>query len=434
MTWSHDAHAEACDTGHTADTGLPPSRCDDTGVPASPCCEPVAFTLPTEPPRLNEGNPTVMGSFLLPFECVERIPNDESCADAIALVPTVSRPQTALFLWLPGLDNGPSANQHVLHMAAHAGYRTLSVPWDTQAPASERCAIEDAAGTLFLGGECRDDIDCSDVLHDEMLTGIDDPATPPDVGLTWWQAIPYRPGYEGRYASGIERRATRALQALYEADIDDDGVNDHHWDAYCEPDDTHGSRLRWEDVVIAGQSMGATQALHTFYTQPELTRVFTTEGFGDWCEVEFGDAGSGEPSPYYYSDWPNRTFATPPCGRKFTAFHAQSDRWPQQDNPYHQSPQTFEPLGYAFDASSLPHDYDTTGLPIDGEVLITDQVPADVDHNAFHGSMAGDATMPATYSGGYRPDLPGTSGPTGTASVYLFDGYVEGMCSLGDYR
>jgi hypothetical protein len=387
-----------------------------------------------------------MGSFPLPFECEERFQLlDASCEDAIALLPTSSRLQKSLWLWLPGLFEGPDNNEHVLHMAAHAGYRVLSIPWDTQQSASTRCAVEedeltdtachtgDTGDVLLLGGACDEQYDCANILHEELLTGIDDPRTPPDDTPRFFMNEPYVPGYEGRYWSGIERRATRALQALYEDDMADNSVNDHQWDAYCEPDDTHGSQLRWEEVVIAGMSMGATQAMHTYYTEPELTRIFTIEGFGDWCEVEPGSASTGEPAPYYYSDWSAGTFAEPPCGRKFSAFHWLNERWPQQDNRYKDSPQTYEPLGYSFNTLDEPHDYDTNGhSPVDGEVMVTSQEP--VTPNGYHGSMAADDNLPKAYSGSQVAGDPGTQGSTGTESVYLFDGYLYGMCSLGNFR
>ena len=414
--------------------------CTDAGgnpITNSPCCD---SSLPFAEPEIPHGTALtgVPGKFDLPFACEPRHgwTSEQSCKPAVALLPPLtSARQSRLFFWLPGLNNSPAMNEHILRMAAFAGYPVLAIPWDNQEVVASRCGTLDATGNPeFAGGICDPSYDCADIVRTEMRTGVDHPASPADE-TSVLNGNPYVSGYEGKYWSGIERRATRSLQKLHEGD------HAAGWDAYCEPDDTHGSRLRWEDVVTAGFSMGAMQSQHTFYRHADLVpsgdastgRLFAIEGAGDTCEIEMElingtwipDPATGQPAPFYYSDWQNQIFDVVSGGVRFAAQHA--------DNPtviatghYHGTASTFEPMGFQLgpDPDYL-HDYETTPLPLTSEVLETRQV---AQGNGYHGSMADDTMLPQDATSG---SVVGNFGSTDTA--HLFSGYVEGMCSLGDY-
>ncbi len=454
--------------GTAAALSLLPARpaaaieCSPVGGPVinnSPCCpiftRTYANSVP-DPPALPADTGLALddpGEFLVPFECTNRKASDASCDPNIALVPDGMREQGKLFFWLPGLYNGPDNNRHILYMAAYAGFDVLSVSWDTQSAAFSRCTPNET--TLTFGGVCDPDDDCADILHEEMWTGVDDPATPHDTTESHpsapqdWEA-----GYTGRYWSSIERRATRALQALDEADTNDD----HHWADYCEPDDTYGSRLTYEDVVMAGGSMGGSQAQWLYYTRsvealedhiaehgdPADTGLPQTppppvavhglwgaELFGDFCDVPT-DLSDGRPTPYYYEVWDDDdhadgTLRPIPIGKTFIAIHTSTPNWPNQSHThpdYEDLPLTFEPLGVGDE--NRVWSYEDTGQVTLGTdtILLTDQEPA--NNKGLHASMMSDEALPNALLNGFD-EPPGAD----TEDVYLFDGYVEGLCSVG---
>lgn len=421
----------------------------------SPCC-PVytgdyASRVPV-PPALPAGSPaTPTGAFDVPFDCTQRLTGDHSCAPNLALVPNATREQGKLFLWLPGLYTGPDANEHILYMAAYAGFDTLAVSWDTQSPTSVRCG--DATGFAT----CDPTDDCADIMHRELWTGVDDAATPDDPGFFVGQTF-FPLGYTGRYWSSVERRATRALQALHEADT----TQAHHWADYCEPDDTYGSKLRYEDVVMAGGSMGAAQAQWVYYTRsvdaleqhveaygstgdtglpltppPPIAvhGLWGTEVFGDFCDVTapVPTDTQGRPSPYYYDVWDPNGYATStlrikPRGKAFAALHAQSENWPNQNHGYPgytDLPLPFEAL--AIGDENDVWDYEDTGQLVLGNdtILVTDQLP--VAGRAAHPSMMTDEAMPDGPTSEQDVPTPGAD----THTVHLFHGYVDGMCAVG---
>jgi len=341
------------------------------------------------------------------------------------------------------------------NMAAYAGFDVLSVSWDTQSPFFYRCgnAPPDTPET-WAGGECDPAYDCADIIHQEMWTGVDDAQTHPDDAAPWT-------GYRGAYWSSVERRATRALQALDEADSNDD----HHWADYCEPDDTYGSRLRYEDLVIAGGSMGATQAQWVYYTRstealeehiatygdtadtglpspPDppvpVHGLWGTEMFGDFCEVTDPPASStsGRPNPYFYSLWDDDDYKDSvirpvPIGQTFTALHADSESWPNQNHThtdYIGLPLTFEPVGLG--TQHQVYEYETeTALGAD-KILRTTQEPPVGTSCDEHASMMADNCLPDASVTGAPVTNPGID----THDVYLFEGYVEGLCSVGVFK
>lgn len=47
-------------------------------------------------------------------------------------VPSGTNEQSALFLFLPGMDSDPASTAHLPVIAAYAGHKTLSLAWDNQ--------------------------------------------------------------------------------------------------------------------------------------------------------------------------------------------------------------------------------------------------------------------------------------------------------------
>lgn len=430
---------------------------------ANPCSDPSTVydtgTIPVAATGAPGADPK--GSFDHDFDCVQRVSEDLSCAPNIAYTPQTTA-QGLLFFWLPGLDNRPEDNQHILHMAGYAGFDVLGISWDTQEASITRCVTEcdlfpNTAGCSSPPPEpivnaCDETFDCLHIVHDEMWTGVDDPLTPahdPGQGIF---------GYEGRYWSSIERRATRALQHLHEADVADTSVTER-WSDYCEPDDTYGSRLLLDKVVVAGFSLGSSEAQHIYYEEavaaaqdtglPAPQGLWGTEMFGDYCDATLpvATSTSARPSPHYYTSWDNTwdtgtweggTLKTIDPGKTFVALHADSDKWPNQDHDregYDGSPtDPDDQLPLAFEAfvegdESDVFDYETdTGLGNDIVILRTTQASANTCGNGYslHASMAGDDCLPDALSSGDKVE-----DPTDADELYLFEGYVSGMCAVG---
>lgn len=372
------------------------------------------------------GGAPLEGFFPLPFDCDSsgwNQPEDPLCSEYLALVPNGTFLQPELLILLPGLQMEPNKLEHLAHIGAYSGHRTLVVPWNTRELLATRCLGDDSTPTTYLGGQCS--TGCNEAVRQEMLTGVDDPITPPEYDHALFDvngnslSESLEAGYEAQYLSSIRQRIARGLNGLAEEDTN----GDWEWEQYCTPDDTNGTKIQWDSVVIGGFSMGASMAEYIGYTK-STAGVFGAEGHGDYCDVATVTvtppvASGGQPAP-----WVAGSPATPD-GSWRVALHVGSSQLTSGNMPLDANdwPASFAPLGLLALGESVQDLEDPNGpdpFVWQQEVISTNH---NTDTHEKHGAMGSDLHMVGPDE---APRPPGS----GTAELVLFDAYLSAMCDL----
>lgn len=180
---------------------------------------------------------------------------------AAALLPTM---RTPLFLFLPGTGGEPNKYQHLLQMAAYAGYRSIGLAYDSQDPVESNCA-----GQLTCGSNCQG------LVRDEIITGQD---------VTVDEAV--------ELGDAILPRLYDLLAYLHDDDLTD-GVNDYGWDAYYVDADGDPQTIPatvtlddfvWSNIIVSGHSQGAGHA-EKISVDRQVHGIIVFEGGRDTCEI-----------------------------------------------------------------------------------------------------------------------------------------------------
>ena len=264
--------------------------------------------------------PPFLPTIVVPSDKSCALPTPESvpalwCSDNVAVLPDGDS-RDSLMVLFTGKGMTAEEVEHLAFTSAYAGYRTIALSWDTNFTRAEWCS-ELAGNSTNYGGPCSES--CLYNTGLEMLTGVDDPATP-------YPAHPLR---------GIYNRIALAIQYLYELDLNEDAINDHHWDDFCSFDPgLDQTVLHWGDIDVMGYSAGAQMASFiSFHDSPPAPAggpigLFAIEGGVDFCDTLIGanpPTFAGIPPEYQ-----NKS-AYPPCGDLAFPF---TDRECPKDNRF----------------------------------------------------------------------------------------------------
>jgi hypothetical protein len=367
------------------------------------CPDPATYDLTTMPDQVDHP---------LTFDCVSRQAFPHNDCDKNIVVYPQGVTDGPVMLWLAGTDGTPDNNRHVLNIAGFAGYRVIAPSWDNGDPPGAVCST-----TTYLGGPCT--TDCTEAMRRELITGTDETASP---------FVPER-------LQSLSYRIGMLIDELVGDDLADNGVNDHGWEQLCTPDPDHGTAITWSDLVVAGHSMGGNQATYISYAHATHGAFIVESGY-DVCEAatittladiydpnhDYNDPAWGEPVSYY------TTLTDQSPGKRVFAMH-KTDPFPTCVYP------DFPPSFTDHLASNPVSEYDVevaaTPFTLE-EVITTSQWPVDPkDCTAElpeHQSLAIDQCMPTGFSSEAEALNPDTT--DSTSSLYLFETYLEAMCSL----
>ena len=169
--------------------------------------------------------------------------------------PTMRAP---LFVFFPGTGGEPDKYEHLLKMAAYAGYRTVGLAYDSDGKVEDSCA-----NALTCGSNCQG------LVRDEIITG-QDTTVKEDVLL----------------GDAILPRLYDLLTKLYDDDLVN-GVNDYGWDAYYVPATDPATitldNFVWSKIIVSGHSQGGGHA-EKISVDRQVHGIVVFEGGRDTCE------------------------------------------------------------------------------------------------------------------------------------------------------
>jgi hypothetical protein len=346
-----------------------------------------------------------------------------SCANGVVIPsPSVTRKEH-LLVWLPGLNGSPSVNKHIANMAGYAGYRAIFLDWDNDLSVGAACAD----GTNLVGGPCAtsDATDCPRIVRDELLSGRDDPSSD---------------AYTPNPLDGIVPRLAMALNTQHIADPTGG------WDDFCSPHPDHGTRIAWENIVVAGHSFGGNQAVYISYRN-QVAGAFIVDSGYDVCDAELNSEADvlNASSPYNATGEPalwHTTFTDESPDSRIFVFH-ENELFPTI---------TWDQLPPSLAYTANTADYDaTTMLPEDGALyniedpsctdptcwagepfISTAQVETDQCVSVFpgHASVATDICMPPDVTGGDSVSPDSNPITEDSSQLHVFHTYVEALCSF----
>jgi hypothetical protein len=339
------------------------------------------------------------------------------CERQFAYVPSSPpAPNAPLFFFLHGAGVKPIEQQHVLAIAAYAGMPAIGISWDALVIGNAKLTRTVLCSTLvegqdandpdlyFLGGDCNNG-DCLYDMGREMLTGD-------DLGTV----------YDPHPMRSITGKAALWLEDLHAKDINEDGVEDYHWAEYCWYDAQTGrTKLKTDDIVFGGFSMGASMASFISYTEGSRGTL-ALEGGADTCSIT--PLTSSTPAVLGAPDYVS---ALIPCDDPINGCN-EHILVLNEDGAEVPPWSIVEQFGFVLDSMGQTinlDDYLTPTVPLDlanqeSNIWITEE-----DLGAPHESVAVDASMV------FETQPPAMSGPPEiTNLLYVFPAYLEMMCSF----
>lgn len=314
-----------------------------------------------------------------PGACVDR------CADHALYLPS---PPVAhhdrLVVFLPGTLMEPDKHDHVLRIAADAGFRALGLSYDNE-QACAGCASASIGG--FCSTHAPDDPDCFHLVSQTVIYG---PTAAPN---------PYPHTFADDDA--IVPRLLDALDRLEARDLLD-GLDDYGWGTYA-ADVAAGDFCR---IIFAGFSQGAGYAM----LLASLERV----GGGVFLDGPNGVVATSFAPGLIPQTWRSWAHATP-GDALFAAWHQRSSLV-GRDGVLTDLGLPIGTHGVVDPASSL--------LPAGLHRITTDQIAPTGESE--HGSMAKDGAMPIDATSG-------TPAGSGAGTPLLMGAYTDLFVGAGAY-
>lgn len=248
-----------------------------------------------------------------------------------------------LFVMLPGTSNMPSGFEHVMSIAARAGYRVVGLAYDTDFNPAQLCT--GVTGEQAIA-------DCRTGVIVEKIHGTDET----DV-------------IDINEANSVEGRLLRLLRYA--------SVNHPELgaDRYYSGDD-----ILWENIVVAGFSQGASVAGYIGKERALPRNILLAGG----CDVLEKNPGEVFPMP-----WCSEPRATPP-ERTWGLMHLQDQ--PEADE------RIFELYGLVALGGFARADTGSPGYCTGSHALQTD-LPSQGDGTKYHLSVAHDRDIPLDDDG-----------------------------------